>query len=174
MNVENKMESSTTAPPGDKENDYQEGVLYQDETVYQDGAVYDAYESSGYYDDEDFYNAVSYCDNQGLVERPTEWMACLKTQINISPSYAIRVAAHTFCGSYMDDNAAWITCISQVIGTSVEQIATALGIDNFYENYYSWNDTSSYQEVILNLEIISRRLHRCWRHKMLVTRLRCW
>jgi len=154
MNVENKMESSTTAPPGDKEDDafYQEGVLYQDGTIYQDGDVYDAYESSGYYDDEDFNNAVLYCDNQGLLEKPTEWMICLKTQINISPSYAIRVAAHTFCGSYMDDNAAWITCISQVIGTSVEQIATALGIDNFYENYYSWNDTSSYQEVILNLE----------------------
>ena len=158
MNVENKMESSSTAPPVDNTDDviYPEGVIYQDETVYQDGAMYDAYESSGYYDDEDFANAVSYCDNQGLLERPTDWMTCLKNQINIPPSYAIQVAAHTFCGYYTDDNVAWITCISQVIGTSVEQIATDLGLDLRidYENYYSWNDTSSYQEVILNFESI--------------------
>ena len=78
MNVENKMESSTTAPPSDKVDDNQEG--------YKDDTVYDVYESSGYYDDDDFYNAqlnaVSYCDNQGLLERPTEWMTCLKNQIN--------------------------------------------------------------------------------------------
>lgn len=108
MNVENKMESSTTTPPADNKKDYQEG------TTYQEGASYDMYESSGYYDDEDFYNAVAFCDNQGLLERPTEWMSCLKNQINISPSYAIQVAAHTFCGYYTDDNIAWISCISQV------------------------------------------------------------
>ena len=148
MNVENKMESSTTAPPSDKV-DNQEG--------YKDDTVYDVYESSGYYDDDDFYNAqlnaVSYCDNQGLLERPTEWMTCLKNQINISPSYAISIAAHTFCGGYTDDNAAWITCISQVTETSVGEIAAALGIENFDDYYYSWDDASSYQEVILNRKV---------------------
>ena len=154
MNVENKMESSTTAPPSDEGDDNQEG--------YQDGAVYDVYESSGYYDDDDFYNAqlnaTSYCDNQGLLERPTEWMTCFRSifqqnQINISPSYAISIAAHTFCGGYADDNAAWITCVSQVTETSVGEIAAFLGIENFDDYYYSWDDASSYQEVILNRQV---------------------
>ena len=158
MNVENKMESSTTAPPSDEGDDNQEG--YQE--GYQDGAVYDVYESSGYYDDDDFYNAqlnaTSYCDNQGLLERPTEWMTCFRSifqqnQINISPSYAISIAAHTFCGGYADDNAAWVTCVSQVTETSVGEIAAALGMENFDDYYYSWDDASLYQEVILNRKV---------------------
>ena len=111
MNVENKMESSITAPSADSKEypNYEEGT---------EGA---SYESSGDYDDEDFSNAVSFCDNQGLWERPTEWMTCLQSQINISPFYAVQVAVNYFCDlkSYDYDNVAWISCISQVGGYEI-------------------------------------------------------
>ena len=140
MNVENKMESSTTAPQADNKeySNYEEGA---------EGASYDIYESSGDYDDEDFSNAVSFCDGQGLWERPTEWMSCLQSQINISPFYAVQVAVNYFCDlkSYNYDNVAWISCISQVGGFEMMSPFAEKGFLGQFKNPFQ-----RLQEQVLN------------------------